>query len=233
MPNFDYQKTYFKTKRPPTMLAQDTPYVRRHFNEVMGVAGDLSGKRICEWGAGLGRFSRLLAQHVSFIDAIELSPTQAEECRQHTAECGNVDVIVGDIIDVLSETDVVYDAIVGFFMLHHLERLDQYFRRARESLSDKGVAVFVEPNPFNPLYPLQISLTPGMKWAAEKGIYSLWPRSTISALTEAGFSDVKVTRYGALPRGIYNKLAEFGQERSLESLTPDLLKPFQIIKAAV
>ena len=90
-----------------------------------------------------------------------------------------------------------------------------------------------EPNPWNPLFPIQITLTPGMRWAEESGIYALWPGQVQQTATAAGFRSVRIQYYGALPRAPYNALHRWGCERIVEPLIPARLKPFQTIVASL
>ena len=121
--------------------------------------------------------------------------------------------------------------MVGFFVLHHLPELESYFIAAHRALRPGGRMVFVEPNPYHPLFPVQIALTPGMRWQAERGIYRLTPSRLRRAAGAAGFSSLCIDRYGALPRALYNRFARWGAERALEHLVPRWLRPFQVIVA--
>jgi dolichol-phosphate mannosyltransferase/undecaprenyl-phosphate 4-deoxy-4-formamido-L-arabinose transferase len=225
----EFQVAYFATRRPIRMLAMDTPYVRRHHAELTRAAGLAPGESVCEWGSGLGRFSRLLLADGLHLDAIELSPTQAEEARASLAGQGPMTVHCGDIAEVLDAGARQYDAIVGYFMLHHLPELERYFRSAHAALRPGGRMVFVEPNPFHPLFALQVTFTPGMRWKAERGIYRLTPGGLRRAAERAGFNRLDIGRYGSLPRAPYNWLARSNRQRMLEPLLPDLVKPFQTI----
>lgn len=225
------QVDYFAERRPVRMLALDTPYIHRHFNEVMAAAALTPGAAVCEWGAGLGRFSRLLLTRDLDLSIIELSPQLAEASRSSLAGQGRLTVHCGDIADVLESGVGSFDAMLGFFVLHHLPELPRYFRAAYQALRPGGRMVFVEPNPFHPLYPLQIGLTPGMRWHAERGIYRLTPGALRRHASNAGFSRVEIARYGALPRVPYNWLARWRRERSVEALLPAAIKPFQIVAA--
>jgi 2-polyprenyl-3-methyl-5-hydroxy-6-metoxy-1,4-benzoquinol methylase len=227
----EHQIAYFAERRPVRMLALDTPYIQRHFDEVMA-AGELQpGETVCEWGAGLGRFSRLLHGAGLGVSAIELSPQLIEGSRQALAGCDGLSIQCGDIAAVLEAGTETVDAMAGFFVLHHLPELSRYFRAAHARLRAGGRMVFVEPNPFHPLYPVQITLTPGMRWSAEFGIYRLTPSAIRQAALEAGFSRVQIRHYGALPRAPYNWLAHWKMERSLERIVPPVIKPFQSIVA--
>lgn len=225
----EFQRRYFASRRPIRMLALDTPYVRRHHAELMAAAALPPGASVCEWGSGLGRFSRLLLQDGLKVDAIELSPQQSAEARDALAGYDALTVHCGDVADVLDRTQGGFDAMVGYFMLHHLPELERYFRSAHRALRPGGRMVFVEPNPFHPLYPVQIACTPGMRWQAERGIYQLTPGGLRKAAAAAGFADVRIRRYGSLPRAPYNWLARWRRERILEPLIPGFVQPFQTI----
>jgi SAM-dependent methyltransferase len=232
-PVLDVQRRYFRVRRPVRMLVDRTPYIQRHFDEVAAAAGFRAGERVCEWGAGLGRFSRLLAATGVQLDAIELSPTQVGDCRRALADWPEARVLEGDVATVMRTQGGCYNAIVGFFMLHHLTGVMGYLEAAAKHLEPGGRLVFVEPNPWNPLYPLQITFTPGMKWQAEKGIYELWPHYLREQCERAGFRSVSIRRYGALPRAAYNALDRVGLATLPERLVPPTLKPFQLLLAVL
>ncbi len=225
------QMAYFARRRPVRMLALDTPYIHRHFDEVMATGALQAGESVCEWGAGLGRFSRLLLAADLAVSAIELSSHLAAEAEQALGARDNLSIRCGDIADVLENSDIRCDAMVGFFVLHHLPELERYFRAAYATLRPGGRMVFVEPNPCHPLFPVQIALTPGMSWRAERGIYRLTPGNLRRAALAAGFSTMDIRRYGALPRAPYNLMARWKRERTAEGLVPDVVKPFQAIVA--
>jgi SAM-dependent methyltransferase len=225
------QKRYFDTRRNIRLKVQDTAYIRRHFAEVMDLAALREGEAVCEWGAGLGRFSRLSLARGARLCAIELSPSLADECRAELADAPLARVETGDVASVLERLDERFDLMAGFFVLHHLPELDAYFEAAYAALKPGGRMAFAEPNPWNPLFPIQITFTPGMSWRAEGGIYRLFPDAIRRAALKAGFSRVEIGYYGALPRAAYNALARVRLERLAERLTPSALKPFQTIVA--
>jgi 2-polyprenyl-3-methyl-5-hydroxy-6-metoxy-1,4-benzoquinol methylase len=227
----DAQVAYFAERRPIRLHALDTPYIQRHYRELMAKAALAPGASVCEWGSGLGRFSRLLLAEGMQVSAIELSPQLTRESRQALAGQGPLSVHCGDIVEVLDAGIGKFDAMLGFFVLHHLPELEKYFRSAYQALRPGGRMVFVEPNPFHPLFPVQITLTPGMRWHGERGIYRLTPDAVRQAAISAGFSRIEITRYGALPRAPYNWLARWRREQTIERFIPTMVKPFQTIVA--
>jgi cyclopropane fatty-acyl-phospholipid synthase-like methyltransferase len=162
----DEQRRYFNTRRNIRLQPLDTAYIRRHFAELTDIATLRDGESVCEWGAGLGRFSRLSLACGARLCAIELSPSLAEECRTALAEEPLARVETGDVASVLERLDERFDLMLGFFVLHHLPELEAYFAAAYAGLKPGGRMAFAEPNPWNPLFPVQIALTPGMSWRA-------------------------------------------------------------------
>ncbi|MCP5477937.1 MAG: methyltransferase domain-containing protein [Rhodanobacteraceae bacterium] len=132
----------------------------------------------------------------------------------------------GDVGEQLEQLDGSFDAMVGYFMLHHLPELGSYFRKAFTALKPGGRMVFVEPNPWCPLFPIQITLTPGMRWAAEQG--NLWAHAkTIEHSRETG--GLHRAQYRALRLAApcaYNWLGKWNRERMLEPFVPRSMKPF-------
>jgi hypothetical protein len=65
-------------------------------------------------------------------------------------------------------------ALIGFHVLHHLD--PETLRCLDRVLKARPTArsAFLEPNPLNPLYPVQIALHPAMRFREERG---LWRRS--------------------------------------------------------
>lgn len=225
------QIRYFDQRKPETMRVEDTPYIRRHFDEVASAVGLVPGDRVCEWGAGLGRFSALFVERGCRLTAIELSPALAQGCAQALHDAPGCELRIGDVLDVAAGMEPEFDVVVGFFMLHHLPSLDPYIAAAARLLKPGGRMVFTEPNPLNPLYPVQITLTPGMRWSEEGGIYRLWPHRLRRAAAGAGLTDIRLRHYGALPRQPYNWLARHGLERIPEHLTPAPIRPFTLLTA--
>lgn len=225
------QREYYAQRQPVRMLAGESAYVRRHFSEAARTVGLQAGDSVCEWGAGMGRFSVPFAQHGCPLTAIELSPELASVCVDNTRYLPQVRIEIGDILEVVERLERAYSVVAGFFVLHHLHEIEPYFHAARRLLLPEGRLVFVEPNPMNPLYAIQITCTPGMRWREEAGVYRMWPSAIRGAAEAAGFVSFETYRYGALPRAAYNMAARFGVERWAEYITPLPMRPFQVFAA--
>ncbi|KAF6264581.1 S-adenosyl-L-methionine-dependent methyltransferase [Scenedesmus sp. NREL 46B-D3] len=87
--------------------------------EVLATLGDVSGKRVLELGAGIGRFTGELAKqakHVVACDFMEVSI--AENRRQHEA-LGNVSFMVADVTELEQEAGS-YDVVFSNWLLMYL-----------------------------------------------------------------------------------------------------------------
>jgi SAM-dependent methyltransferase len=126
-----------------------------------------------------------------------------------------------------------YDAVIGFFVLHHVHDLDACLEVAARLVRPGGRVAFVEPNPLNPLYYVQITLTPEMRWKGEKGIFKMHDRVLHPAMKRAGLVDVSTRRFGFLPPFVTN--LPFGErlESILESVSLwERALPFQLFGGA-
>lgn len=137
---------------------------------VLEEIGLRSGDRIIELGAGTGRYTELLLSLGLDVIAAEPDPTFRQSLAEKLdSKCEVTAAVAGDALP----EDVV--GMVGFHVLHHLDGatlqdLNHALTAAIRSPQFKG-AVFLEPNPLNPLYLPQILLTPGMKLREE---WRLW-----------------------------------------------------------
>ncbi|MBC8041616.1 MAG: class I SAM-dependent methyltransferase [Opitutaceae bacterium] len=223
-----HQRAYYQARRPATMLPVTTPYATRHFEEAALAVGLKPADRVLELGAGMGRFSIQFAKHNHPLTAVELSPDLAGICRDTLSPHPSAEVRVADAVAPTDDLIGRFDIVAGFFFLHHLPALDTCFDGARRCVRPEGRFVFVEPNPLNPLYYFQITLTPGMSWKSERGIFQMRHRVIARIAARAGFTDIRAHFYGSVPRSIYNRLAVPGLERTPEYLVPRSLRPFVV-----
>jgi SAM-dependent methyltransferase len=124
-----------------------------------------------------------------------------------------------------------YDLVLGFFVLHHVGDLERTFRSIATLLHPGGRVVFLEPNPFNPLYYLQILFTPGMTWRGDGGIVRMRRKLVVQAMERAGLTRCALTRFGFFPPFLSNQPWGLRLEALLERVPvwrPAL--PFQLFR---
>ena len=186
----------------------------------------------------MGRFSLRLAERGYRVTAVDLSPDLVERLREHAEGIETGRGSEGDATQlpelVGPPGDDRFDAVVGFFFLHHLTSVAAMARAAAAVLRPGGRVAFCEPNAFHPGFYLQIALTPGMTWKGDRGVARMRPGVLRPAFEAAGFREVTIERYGLFPPALANRSWGAAVERRLERLPP--LRPvraFQVVSGVL
>lgn len=216
------QREYFASRVPPTMVPRDTPYVQRQIDQLLGAIALAPDARVLEIGCGMGRYTIPMAKRGVAVEGLDLTPELLERLRSF--EGGEtVPLHCADILDAPPAVHGAFDAVVGFFMLHHLHDLEGSFAAVARLLKPEGRVAFVEPNPFNPLYYMQITLSPGMTWKGDKGILEMRRGLISEAMRRGGLELTGVKRFGFFPPFLANRGPAQRIERMIESI--GLLEP--------
>jgi SAM-dependent methyltransferase len=190
---------------------------------------------LLEIGAGAGRFSSHLIQHCSRLVALDASRALLDALGgARTGAASRIERAHIDVFDLESwRGQRTFDAVCGFFILHHLPNHDQLFELIHAALRPGGRVAFVEPNRINPAFLLQVAFSPEMQWKAEKGAFTFSSRATIRSLRRAGFPQVRCTRFGFSPPQLLERFPQLlPVQRGLEKI-PGLrrLLPFSLLVA--
>lgn len=225
------QRSYFERSVQPNMVPANSPYIQRHVDEVLRFADISPGESVLEVGCGMGRYTFILAQRGVKVEGLDLSPFLLRQLREFDEGRYNIPLHCADIFDHPPELDGRFDAVVGFFTLHHLHDLPQCFEAMKHLLKPGGRVVFLEPNPYNLLYYIQILAMPHMRWQGDKGIIWMRPGPIFGAMQTAGLGRLAMARFGFFPPFLTNR--RWGQrvEAALEHVPvwrPFL--PFQLFK---
>ncbi|MEX2586628.1 MAG: class I SAM-dependent methyltransferase [Actinomycetota bacterium] len=224
-----YQKEYFDHGGRATLDPTGSVYLRRHVQQMMHFAGIRPGDRVLEVGCGLGRYTFILAELGVHVEGLDLSPSLIEQLGEINAGRYDLPVHAYDLVDCPAEMFGKYDAVIGFFVLHHVYDLRSCFSAASKLVRPGGRVAFLEPNPANPLYYLQISLTRGMAWTAEKGMLKMTERHLVPAMLEAGFIDIATHRFGFFPPVVTNLPGAARVESIVQRIAPlEPILPFQL-----
>jgi SAM-dependent methyltransferase len=224
-PLLEFQRGYFSSDDRTVRIAPgETPVVRRHLQKTLDPLALPPGARVLELGCGMGRFTAALLARGYQVTALDLSEYLIDRLRSAFDGVAGLTAIAGRAEDVADLTEGPFDAVVGFFFLHHLKPLAPTFDAFTRVLRPGAQVAFCEPNAFNPLVYLQVTFTPGMSWKGEPSIPSMRPSVVGRLFEERGYSDVRTFRYGMLPPQVANRAVGARLERTLEALPP--LRPF-------
>lgn len=220
------QTEYFEKNDKKTMQPSDTPYNERHVQRVIEEGNISKQHRILDIGCGIGRYTLNFAKKGYQIEGLDIAPGLLEQLKRFNE---NVPLHCADIAYLPKELQKKYDVAVGFFALHHMYDLNETFLGVANCLKPGGRVIFLEPNPYNLLYYIQILATPKMTWKGDKGIVNMRRKKVFSAMENAGFSDLKLSRFGFFPPFIANLKGAQKVEALLENVPIwNPLLPFQI-----
>lgn len=121
-------------------------------SDVGAFLGDLRGRRVVEYGCGLGKVTSLLARSGALVTAFDLSERSVEVARRRIELEGLVDLVEFHVApgEELPFEDASFDLAFGMAVLHHLEPVAGARELARV-LKPGGRAAFSEPLGTNPL----------------------------------------------------------------------------------
>jgi SAM-dependent methyltransferase len=226
------QCAYFEAALKRTMVPADTAYLRRHVESLIRF-GRLSPRdRILEVGCGMGRYTLLLARRGLQVEGLDLSGVLLDRLRSYGAGIYDGPLYAADIADPPEPLIGRFDVVVALFALHHMHDLAPAFDAMFRVVKPGGRVVFLEPNPYNPLFYIQILATPGMSWQGDKGIVMMRRRVIFGGLERAGFVDPEMERFGFLPPFAVNHAAGRRVEAVLERVPFwRTLLPFQLFRA--
>lgn len=227
------QRKYFEGSDQRTLKPTGSLYLRRHTDVMSEFANIKPGDRVLELGCGLGRYTLLLAEAGVKVEGLDLSPHLLEQLQEHNAGRYEIPTHGFDIIDAPKELYGTFDAVIGFFVLHHVHDLEACLAVATQLVKPGGRVAFLEPNPKNPLYYFQIAFTPEMAWKAERGMLLMTPKDMFPLMRNAGLSDVECKRFGLFPPFVTNRAAGAKVEEVLSPLAPwHGFHPFQLFGGA-
>jgi len=106
-----------------------------------------SNSQVLEIGCGTGAYTSILQRTGASIFAVDISPKMIEVARRR----GKQDNVLFGVADVmrLSFPDSFFDAVVGSFILHHLD-LVPTLKEIKRVIKRGGRVAFCEPNMLNP-----------------------------------------------------------------------------------
>ena len=97
-----------------------------------------------------------------------------------------------------------------------------------------GRIAFLEPNPYNPLYYVQMTITPGMTWEGDRGMLRMRRSVIFEAMAGAGLERPAHRRFGFFPPFLANASGGREVEATLERVRPlEPVLPFQLFRGTL
>ncbi len=164
----------------------------------------------------MGRYTFILAERGVKVEGLDLSPELLQRLQEHNAEGYDIPLHGFDLLECPPEMHGQFDAVIGFFVLHHVHDLDACFSTIAKLVRPGGRVAFLEPNPANPLYYVQILVTREMAWAGERGMLKMRPKHLVPTMQQAGLRPTSLQRFGYFPPFVTNRTWGARLETALE-----------------
>jgi SAM-dependent methyltransferase len=226
------QIAYFERAGKHAMRPTGSPYAQRQVDRLVEFAALAPGSHVLDVGCGMGRYTFALADRGLRVEGLDLSEFLLERFREFDGGRYGIPLHCADILDPPAELLGRFDAVVGFFTLHHLHDLRGCFGSMRSLVKPRGRVVFLEPNPLNPLYYVQMLVVPGMSWSGDKGILNMRPQRVFPEMKAAGLTSCALARFGFFPPFVTNRPWGAPVEAAFERVWLwRRLLPFQLLRA--
>ena len=168
----------------------------------------------------MGRYTLILADCDFRLEGLDLSAGLLDRLRAYDGNTHELVLHCEDITRPIPSLENGFDAVIGFFTLHHILDLDGAFGVMAKLVKPGGPVIFVEPNALNPLYYIQILITPKMTWQGDGGFIRMQRGIIFRSMRKAGLVDCRLERFGFFPPFIANRKWGGRIERVLEKFHP-------------
>jgi len=189
---------------PEKYIVESFPYPGPNYqmyDHLVELLNPLEGKRIMEFGCGLGKVSVWLAKHGAKVTGVDLGSDLVQAARQiaklNQATC---DFLQGDITAGDLAAPNTFDVVIGLAVLHHLsvDNLKRALRSCSLLLKPGGFALFCEPVENSPIFRQVQNLVPvGKNGAVRPSILQrkAW-KKYVSTLDDRDLSNRELTIAG-------------------------------------
>lgn len=116
---------------------------------LLGLAGDVSGKRVLDAGCGEGHVARLFARHGARVVAVDISPRLLEHARELEAKIPHgIEFVEADLARGLPSHSGAFDLATANMMLDDCEDLAGVLRGIADALKPNGRLLLSMNNPY-------------------------------------------------------------------------------------
>ena len=156
-----HDKKYSQAKRE---TIYDFGFINIISDEMFESLGDLTNKKVVDFGCGSGWVTEILLNKGAEVWAFDISEEAVKKTSKVAEKMNLSDRIHLDVMpaEKLKYEDDFFDAIVGVAILHHLD-LDKATKEIRRVLKSGGKAYFMEPLGHNIFVNLYRDKTPDIR----------------------------------------------------------------------
>lgn len=205
------QKKFYSAERKHEHLQyySEDLYVKNLINYLISFSNIKKEDNVLEIGAGAGRFTIHLLKAGFNVTCMDISKSQLRRLKENAKKIGipadKLKIHCTSIEDM--DTDNYYDAVIGFYILHHLDidNIKNTFLKFRKLLKHNGKICFLEPNRLNLLFALQILFQKDMDFRYEKGLFKLSKNLLKKALISVQYENIVFGNFGFFPPQIINR----------------------------
>jgi len=222
--HIEKQLAYYENTLHQNLRPESTQYILRQINELVSFGKLTPNSRVLEVGCGVGRYTLNLPTKKFKVDGLDLSEYNLNKLNEFNGGEFDIGLHCCDLASIPDDLKEKYDAVIGFFVLHHLLDLKSCFEAIYKTVKPGGTVVFLEPNPYNILFYIGITFTSQGSWSVDKGIVNMRKAKLFKIMAEAGFDELGLMRFGMFPPYLVNQ--NWG--RKLEAVIERFLfaKPF-------
>jgi SAM-dependent methyltransferase len=117
---------------------------------ILGLVGDLRGRRVLDLGSGLGESAVYFALGGARVTATDISPEMCQLCRETGRAHGVSIEAIATPVEQLAVPPESFDMVYGANLLHHVTDLEGTLAAVRRALAPGGRCFFWDPLAYNP-----------------------------------------------------------------------------------
>jgi 2-polyprenyl-3-methyl-5-hydroxy-6-metoxy-1,4-benzoquinol methylase len=187
------------------LYGRETPFHAAITQRLVKLSGIQSGEEVLDIGCGFGRITIPLLRAGCRVTALDISGPTLQALHRRVEELHLADQFTpiagpAEHIDFKKR----FTLVTGRGILHHLEDPLDVLRRVYDALIPGGRALFVDPNPLQPLWIPFVLFHPALSWSVERKLWRGTPRRMRRLLQQAGFNEVAHRFIGLVPPPIWD-----------------------------
>lgn len=212
---------YYTAGKHGYMLYADDKFADFVFERIAPRLAGREMKGAVELGAGMGRFSGPLVRNYPGIALVEPAEDFVSVLRERFGGTG-AGIHHQDISGFFGQAPSRGpELLFCFHLLHHLSEKDR--RLLFSVAAEKGHRlVIVEPNHLNPLFLIQLLVTPDMRWAEEKEYLRMTRKYFVETAAASGLKVSVYENFCFFPPFLTDRILQIGRwtKKALELFEP-------------